>query len=119
MLKEPSVSESDVSHGEKPAIVQASYFDQTQGLVAEHDEQVAKNLLSAVSDAARQQNGTETATEAWKRVRTLVLESKKGVNRSRHGDNSDDVSVANSINYVKAQANSMSSFNSDFKQGSD
>ena len=42
--------------------MQASYFDQAQGLVAEHEENVAKNLLSAVSDAARQQNNTETAT---------------------------------------------------------
>ena len=27
VLKEPSVSESDVSHAEKPAIIQADFFD--------------------------------------------------------------------------------------------
>ena len=101
-----------MSDAEKPAIVQAEFFDDVE---AENEEKIAKNLLSAVSQAVRQRTNTESAAEAWKRVRTLVLASKKGVNRSHHGENSEDPSVANSINYVNADANSMSSFASDFK----
>ena len=91
--------------------MKADFFD---GVVDERKEKIAQKKLAAVSEAVRQRTNTETASEAWKRVRTLLLENKKGTKHSYHGD-SDEVSSPNSINYANAKAGSQSSFNSDFK----